>query len=118
MSMHKFSDKEKLRYLSESDATEVALRQLSSYIHQQRTGDHVAAMGTLAIQPSGSKVDIAPAWLVEEGAGISQQEYKRRLRAKASGGAGDSSKGGKGGNGKGKKGDKKGEKKKAPKKES
>ena len=45
----------------------------------------MAAMGMLAIKPSGAKVDIAPAWLIEEGAGLSQQEFKRRQRAKTSG---------------------------------
>ena len=67
----------------------------------------------LVFQPSGSKVDIVPAWLIEEGAGMSQQEYKRRLRAKTSGGqsgGGDKEDKG-GGKGKGKKGDKKGDKK-------
>ena len=112
MSLRSLSDRQKLRYLAELDAAEVALRQLSSYVHERRTGDKVAAQCMLAIQPSGSKVDIAPAWLIEEGAGMSQQEYKRRLRSKASGGqnsGGD--KGDKGdtggGKGKGKKGDKK-----------
>ena len=85
MALHKLTDKERLHYLGESDAAEIALRQISSYIHEKRSGDTVAAMGMLAIKPSGAKVDIAPAWLIEEGAGLSQQEFKRRQRAKASG---------------------------------
>lgn len=103
------STQEKLEWLAESDPAKLTLRHLSSFIHYKRTGDKDAAQAMLALQPAGSKTDIAPNWLLQEAGLHANYEHQRRERARGQTWKGDRS--GKGGGGKadGKK-DKKGKK--------
>ena len=82
MALYHLDPQEKLQYLAEQDSCELSLRHLASWIHERRTGDKEAAQAMLALQPSGSKADIAPSWLVAESGLVSQNEHKRRERAR------------------------------------
>ena len=82
MALFPLSPQEKLHYLAEHDSCELSLRHLASWIPERRTGDKDAAQAMLALQPSGSRMDIAPSWLVAESGLVSQNEHKRRERAR------------------------------------
>jgi len=82
MALYHLDPQEKLHYLAEQDSCELSLRHLASWIHGRHTGDKDAAQAMLALQPSGSRADIAPSWLVGESGLVSQNEHKRRERAR------------------------------------
>ena len=99
---------EVVQLLTQSDTAEIGLSRLSAYVHEKRTGDKDSAASLLAIKPPGTLTDLAPQWKLDQAATYSQNEFRRRERAKTwrtGEGGGDK------GKGKGK------EKKKGPKKE-
>lgn len=73
---------EKFGYLHNNDAAEITLRHVASYVYERRTGDREGAKAMLALAPAGSRVDVAPQWLVAEANMYSISEYKRKERSK------------------------------------
>ena len=97
MELSKLGARERLAFLNSNDSAEIALRHLSSFVHERRTGDREAASSMLALRPSGTRCDIAPTWLISDASNYSQQEFKRRQRASDGSGVGKGR--GKGGEG-------------------
>ena len=69
--------------LSSDDNLEIWLRELSSYVHYQRTGDLNSATRMLAFSPPGTNTDIGPAWLVQQATAYATTEHNRNERVKA-----------------------------------
>ena len=97
--------------LGTDDQLELAMRRLSSFVYESRTGDRSGAMAMLGTRPPGSRVDIAPSWLVAEVTAHSKAEHQRQERVSSARNVqnrakadpkGKGGKGGKGGRGKGK----------------
>jgi hypothetical protein len=100
-----------IHYLFNSDEAELALRRIASYVYEARTGDKAGAMVIQGVRPPGSKVDIAPTWLVSDATQHSKMEHQRDERTRAArprggkdGGKGKPGKDEPGGKGKPKKG--------------
>jgi len=87
------------------------MRRLSSFVYESHTGDRSGAMAMLGKRPPGSRVDIAPSWLVAEVTAHSKAAHQRQERVSSARNVqnrakadpkGKGGKGGKGGRGKGK----------------
>ena len=73
-----------LSLLATSDALEVNLRKLSSYVHFKRTKDKSASLHMLGIRAPGTGTDIAPDWLVTSSSDHSKNEHRREERGRSS----------------------------------
>ncbi len=82
--------------LSTEDYIEMALRRLSAWVCENRTGDRSGAKAMLAFAAPGGNTDIAPTWLVKEAAEHSKMEHQRSERVTAA-----NRRGGGGGRGRG-----------------
>ena len=69
--------------LATSDTIEMSLRRIAAYIYEERTRDYVGAAHMQGIVPPGSKVDIAPTWVVGEATQHSKAELQRDERISA-----------------------------------
>ena len=68
--------------LASDDGLELALRRLSSFIYEKRTGDKSGAVHMLGVAPPGAEADVAPTWMVEGASTHSKAEYQRDQRVK------------------------------------
>jgi len=99
------SDAETYRLLGTSDQLEVALRHISAFVYEKRTGDSYGASQIRATVAPGSGTDVAPGWLINDVTLASRMEHRRseQVAAETRRRKGNP-KGGPKGDGKGKKG--------------
>ena len=81
LSASRLSESEVIRVLHTDDSVEIALRRLSDYIFESRTGGSTGAKGIVA---PGPLTDIAPTWLITEATAYSTMEAKRADRVSPS----------------------------------
>ena len=73
-------ERELLEILAKDDSVELALRRISAYIYEARTGDKEGAEHMLGSVPPGTLRDIAPSWLVDSATSHSKADFQRRDR--------------------------------------
>ena len=66
--------------LAQDDTVELALRRISAFVYESRTGDKVGASHMLGAIPPGTLRDIAPTWMVDSATAHSKADYQRMDR--------------------------------------
>ena len=74
------SDLALMQLLATNDQIEIALRRLSAYIYEHRTGDKSGARSMLAVAAPGGATDVAPTWLIRDATEHSKCEHQRSER--------------------------------------
>jgi hypothetical protein len=70
--------------LATSNTIEIAMRDLMSAAHLQKTGNANAANAMKAVKAPGAKADIAPQWLVDDVTTTDKVDYQRAQRTASS----------------------------------